>query len=117
MRPKDDQTSLGNILVNMGLVSQDQLAEAVLEQQQTSIEVLMGKLLVADGVISEEQLQRALEIQQGLRSKHKYDRALAMSEVATFTHTRVVELASVAKSKVAEIRNECVAKRRADRHR
>jgi len=111
MSPKDDRTSLGNILVDMGLITRDRLDEVVSEQQRATVEMLMGKLMIADGILSEEQLAQALEIQRGLRSKHKYERAMAMSEVASFTNSKLMELASVAKLRVETMRHECAVKR------
>lgn len=80
--PSDDPTSLGCILVAMSAVTSEQLAEAVEQQQRSSIEHLLGKLLVADGHCSNEDLELALEAQRAMRSKDKKRQAMAVADIA-----------------------------------
>jgi len=113
--PADDPTNLGNVLIDMGFLTQDALTRAL--QERESLEVLMGKLLVAKGLISERQLQKALDVQGGLRHKDKYQRAMAVSEVAQEGNNNVVELASMLGMKVAGVRATCAKKRGNGSHR
>jgi hypothetical protein len=78
----DDPTSLGCILVAMSAVTPDQLAEAVEQQERSSIEHLLGKLLVADGHCTNDQLEIALAAQEAMRSKDKRKQAMAVAEIA-----------------------------------
>ena len=55
---------LGEILVENGLISSEQLAQAVNEQQQTHEK--LGKILVRSGFINDEQLMEALEFSLGI---------------------------------------------------
>jgi len=55
---------LGDILVEKGLISQEQLS-AIMEQQRNSGERL-GKLLVDSGLVSEQQIMLALQQQLGI---------------------------------------------------
>ncbi|MCL6636821.1 MAG: GspE/PulE family protein [Alicyclobacillus sp.] len=55
---------LGDLLVDMGLLSADQLAEALREQQQSKER--LGELIVRKGWVSEAQIIEALEFQLGI---------------------------------------------------
>jgi hypothetical protein len=111
MSPKDDQTSLGNILVNMGAITQEQLDKIIEEQKMSPLDVLMGKLLVADGYVAEHQLAAAMEVQQGLRTASKYQRAMIMSQIAVRTSQRLVASAEMTGGKLGQILKECVQKK------
>jgi len=82
MLPKDDSTSIGSILVAMGAITEEQLREAIQEQHNARMEVMLGKLLVANGIISSHQLEAALQSQHDLRSGKKHKRAMAQSRIA-----------------------------------
>lgn len=53
----EDDTSIGNILVELGFVTDDQLKEAVEIQRRANP---LGKILVEMGAITDEQLDEAL---------------------------------------------------------
>ena len=60
-RPEDDDTSIGNILINMGLLTEDELEEIVAAFQRSK-EELLGEFIVratADrpNPITEEQIE------------------------------------------------------------
>lgn len=71
--PFKDTTSIGNILLRMGAVTQAQLLVA-LGQKAHHDEMLLGALLKQLGLCTDEQVAKALLIQSRLRSG---DRALA----------------------------------------
>ena len=79
--PKDDPSSIGNILLRMGLVTQDQLDTIKQEQSQMREDMLMGNLMVAKGWITREQLEVALAAQKGMRNGGRSGQALAVAEV------------------------------------
>ena len=54
----DPREYLGQLLVNFGLITEDQLQKAFVTQQET--QVLLGKILTMTGICSEEQIQRVL---------------------------------------------------------
>ena len=79
--PNDDTQSysLGVILAKMMKVADHgEIVEVVQEQSRMSEEEVLGQILVARGVIDKDQLEVALQAQQGLRSKNKHERAMAM---------------------------------------
>lgn len=82
MNPKDDPTSIGSILVTMGVISKEDLDAAVEEQENLSVEHLLGKLLVANGICSAEQIEIALAAQQGMRSEEEHKQAVAIASIA-----------------------------------
>ena len=84
--PEDDPTSIGNILLRMGLVTRDQLESVMSEQVHMREDLLMGNLMVAKGLISKEQLEVALAAQKGMRSGGRSGQALAVADVC-LTHT------------------------------
>ena len=106
-RDRRDDTeafSLGTILVKMKVVTRDQIASALQEQKQMSEEEVLGQLLVARGVIDNDQLQVALNAQDGLRSKSRHVRAMAMSKLAEASSRGVVRLAGVVRRSASEAR-------------
>ena len=56
---------LGQILLNKGLISADQLAQAI--QLQASSHKRLGEILIEQGLVSERQLSKALKKQSSLR--------------------------------------------------
>ena len=64
-----DETSLGNILVELGFISKEQLQEAIAVQRTRVPEI--GGILVELGFITQEQLEEALLKQRILRGKAK----------------------------------------------
>jgi len=87
-------STLGEILIRMKVVTEGQLDEVLALQERMSPEEMLGQLLVAQGMIDPEQLQVALDAQKGLRSKNKTKRALAMSQLAQASGSRVVAMVS-----------------------
>lgn len=94
MSPAEDATSIGNILISMGVISEQQLGAVLKEQQRLRQDQLIGRLLVAAGVISTGQLQRATDMQSSLRSKKPVQAAIATADLAISRHRRqsVIEL-------------------------
>lgn len=69
--PKEDATSIGNILLEMGVITEDELREAA-EVQKKSPGILLGAHLVRMGVLSEYDLEKAIahqEMRRGHRSQ------------------------------------------------
>lgn len=99
MKPHDDPTSLGAILLAMGVITSEQLNQAIQEQENSSIEIMLGKLLVANDVISGDQLEMALSAQVGLRSKKREYKARAQASIAEASSAHVIALASSVRAK------------------
>jgi hypothetical protein len=102
MSPKKDPTSIGSILVAMGVITEDQLNEVTSEQN--SIDILLGKLLVANGLISPVQLESALMSQQGLRSNKKHLKAIAQAKIAECGGGAVINFATQIRQQSTEIK-------------
>jgi type IV pilus assembly protein PilB len=66
---------IGQIFVDLGFISDDQL-EALLEEQQNHPGQLLGKVAEAQGLINEEQLSQALAEQWGMQVIHLGDTAI-----------------------------------------
>ena len=66
-RPTEEQTRLGAILLDMGLITEAQLQHAVFHRAREE-EILIGKVLVKLGFITEEDLGEALIAQAMLRN-------------------------------------------------
>ena len=84
MRPKEDPTSIGSILMKMGFANKEQILKAAEQQEQMNYDVLLGKLLVANEIINKEQLKKALDAQDKLRNKNKFNQAIAVANLAIF---------------------------------
>ena len=81
MIPKDDPTSIGAILLKMGAITEAELKQAVDEQENLSIEHLLGKLLVANGICSSEQVEVAVAAQRDMRSEDEHKQAVAIADI------------------------------------
>jgi hypothetical protein len=88
MSPQEDASSIGNILLAMGIISEAQLWDVLVEQHKLREDQLLGKLLVASGVISAAQLTDAMELQKVMRSSKKRQAALAQADLAIARHRR-----------------------------
>jgi hypothetical protein len=86
--PTHDPTSIGNILLAMGAVTEEQLRATLKEQRRLREDQMLGKLLVASGIVSTSQLERAMETQRVMRSKKKVNAAMAVADVAIARHRR-----------------------------
>jgi hypothetical protein len=80
--PKDDQTSLGSILLDWGIVTKEQLEKALKEQKILRGDALLGKLLVADGSCTPEEINIAMSAQAGMRKGDYTKQALAVADLA-----------------------------------
>lgn len=82
MNAKDDATSLGHVLVEMGVITEAQLQEAVERQENSTLEQLLGSVLVHYGYCTKEDVDAALSAQKSLRSGKKVKHALAVVDMA-----------------------------------
>lgn len=104
MKPADDPTSLGSILVTMGMITEDQLAEIVELQERATVDQLIGRLAVAEQLITADQLEEALSAQAGLRSKSKPKRALAQAKIVELSAAVITGAATRLRARAAEVR-------------
>jgi type IV pilus assembly protein PilB len=58
------RVKLGDLLVNMGMLSEEQLEDALSEQRETSVR--LGEVLISKGYITSEQMIEVLEFQLGI---------------------------------------------------
>ena len=82
MNPKDDTTSIGSILLNMGVITREQLDVAVRTQRCLHTDTLLGVLLVHEGYCTKEELEEAIDTQISMRNGHKANRAIAFANFA-----------------------------------
>ena len=78
MNPKEDKSSIGNLLLDFGIVTPEQLAEAIEYKERSTLEQLLGAVLVHQGYCTREDIDLAMETQKKLRSKKqpKYNTSL-----------------------------------------
>lgn len=88
MNPTEDPTSLGAILLELGLVTQDQLETVVEQQRHMREETLLGVLLVHNGILTQTELDIALSAQRGMRESNRTTQALAVADIAIGRHRR-----------------------------
>lgn len=60
------KTRLGDLLVDRGLITQDQLLEAIQEQKSSRLQ--LGEILVSKGWVSNRQIRKVLRVQSKLRN-------------------------------------------------
>ena len=67
--PKGDGTSLGNILLEWGIITEGDLERALEEQRSLRGDDLLGRLLIASGACTEDDIKTAMTAQERLRRK------------------------------------------------
>src|SRR3990172_1073936 len=77
---------IGQIFVDLGFITDDQL-EALLEEQQQHPGQLLGKVAEAQGLLNEEQLAQALAEQWGMQVIHLADTVVPPNVLALVTET------------------------------
>jgi type IV pilus assembly protein PilB len=77
---------IGQIFVDLGFISDDQL-EALLEEQQQHPGQLLGKVAEAQGLVNEEQLAQALAEQWGMQVIHLADTVVPPNVLGLVTET------------------------------
>jgi hypothetical protein len=80
--PKGDPTSLGNILIEWDIIDEEQLNQALQEQETLRGDDLLGRLLVASGACTEEEVNTAMSAQASLRATKKHKCAMAVADLA-----------------------------------
>lgn len=106
MGPADDPTSLGSILVSMGIISTEQLEQAAEEQRVASPDEMLGAILIANRLVTDKQLDIALSAQHGLRSSTKHAQAMANAEIAHTGVLRVMAMAARIRTKSTQVRED-----------
>lgn len=86
--PKEDSTSLGNILLEWEIITKEELDLALEEQRTLRGDDLLGKLLVANGACNEDEISIAMSAQASMRAKGKHKRAMACADLAMERHRR-----------------------------
>lgn len=79
---KDDPTSLGNVLLELEIITQEQLDHALQEQETLRGDDLLGRLLIASGACTEEDITTAMSAQESMRAKGKHKCAMAVADLA-----------------------------------
>ena len=77
-----DQTALGYLLIEMGLITEKQLEEVVKLQGQIHQDARLGRLLVRRGICDEDEVKQALSYQHRLRKTDPTHRAIIMADLA-----------------------------------
>lgn len=66
-RPKPPDRTVGAILLETGVITREELMEAVETKMRSSGEQLLGEVLIAKGFVTRRQLDRALDEQRRAR--------------------------------------------------
>lgn len=80
--PEDDPSSLGNVLVDLGVISLDQL-QSVVARQRLQGEGLLGSMLCEAGLCTTRDVARAMDIQARMREGRKAEAGLGFLSAAT----------------------------------
>jgi hypothetical protein len=80
--PQGDHTSLGSILLEWKVITEDQLTKALKQQETLRGDDLLGKLLVANGACTEDEIKAAIDAQKSMRSANKSKQAMAVADLA-----------------------------------
>jgi len=81
-KPEDDPTSIGNVLVEMKLLSESDL-ERIIEEFKASKEELLGQFIVRKSAITDDQLELALlkqKVMRGEGGQKVFDRLVEISQ-------------------------------------
>ena len=84
-------TTIGEILVSMGVLTEGQRYKAMEYQRTTDAAISFGQVLVRHGFCTQEQIVEAMKLQAKLRSGKTHDRAEATFDVATRSKEALTE--------------------------
>ena len=93
--------SLGALLVQMGHITGEQLSDIVTKQKKMNEDELLGHIMVSESMLTRDQLDAVLSIQKGLRSKKRYDQAMAQARIAEYCNNEVSATAIRIRQKLA----------------
>lgn len=82
LSPADDPSSLGNVLIDLGVITRDQL-QSVLARQRTAGEGLLGSMICEAGLCTTRDIARAVEIQARMREGREAEASLGFLSAAT----------------------------------
>jgi len=97
------RSTLGEVLVKMGAITNKQLCNAIDEQENSSIEQRLANLLVVNGICTPEQIEIAQAAQEGLSSGYKHEQAMAISDIASYRKRQVNKRREIAMSKAKKV--------------
>jgi hypothetical protein len=80
--PAKNPTSLGSILIEWELITEEQLGRALEEQRILRGDDLLGRLLIASGACTEEEIDAAISAQASMRAAGKCKSAMAVADLA-----------------------------------
>lgn len=80
--PGDDPTSIGNVLITLGALTRDQLAEA-LSKQETGEAVKLGGVVCELGFCTIAEVEKAVELQDQMRNGTPAEASVATLEATT----------------------------------
>lgn len=87
MTPQDDPTSIGNLLLDAGIVTPWQLSEGVAYARQYGLR--LGKALRHLGYISDEAMHSTLHLQDAKRAPTQKEEAHRTKNLIAYTSTRL----------------------------
>lgn len=73
-----EKTNIGNVLREMGLITQEQLLAALMQQDR--MKGKLGAILVSNGVITESELESGLGVQKKLRTGREAEANLTIAQ-------------------------------------
>jgi len=83
----EEKSNLGNILLLMGAINEQQLRRAADERQRRE-DIKIGKIFVEQGAITTELLYEALRLQAEMREGRRTEAMLSIVEEKTRAHHR-----------------------------
>jgi hypothetical protein len=79
----DERSNIGNVLLDLGAITEEQLAVARDKQQTLTEAARLGRILVDEGTITEAELEEALDLQKQMRNGRAVDAMLNIVEKRT----------------------------------
>jgi hypothetical protein len=88
--PQSRESSIGTILVRLGVIDEEQLQDALVYQSRASLDQMLGSVLVHKGFCTSEDIEEALALQKSLR-KNPVHHAMAVADMAIKRRKQALE--------------------------
>lgn len=90
--PEKDPTSIGNILVEMGLLTEEKLAQLVADFRDAK-EELLGEFIIRHTELTTSQVEMALIRQKRLRGRTNEAMVVRLMEISRDAHEKIIDRA------------------------
>lgn len=101
--PRSDETSIGNIMITIGMIEKPQLDVILKRQSECGPDVQFGDVVVAMGICDHDDIGRVMDLQKQMRNGYTAVASMTALELHTERYSETArKLSDIVKTKVAK---------------